>query len=170
MGLCCILADAAARLSVWEPAGRGRGRRDAVATHYRLRPEVRHATALQTGKRPFAAIWNLRELYGKLSVHQHPRLKGERSGFCALLLRKIDCDQPSANIAPNVQRQQDTGWLFLHVKKKSAVHTLNRWLIISCSASCKPEHEHQLQPTRSLSPSWYHLARPPLRHYAHLST
>lgn len=56
--------------------------------------------------------------------------------------------------------------VFLQIELKEKWYsTLNRWL---SSASCKPERDHQ--PTMPLSSSWYHLARPLFRHYAHLST
>lgn len=42
---------------------------------------------------------------GKLSVHQHPRLKGERFAFLCAASAQIDCDQPSANIALPPMRQ-----------------------------------------------------------------
>lgn len=173
VGLCCILADAAARLSVG--TGRGRGRRDAVAPQHRFTHVVTSCYCFQRRKkRKEKKCCNMTstELSGKLSVHQHPRLWKVRI-LCAASAQ-IDCDQPSANIAlpnaPNVKRrEQEREPVFLHVKLlKSGVEYYNRWLIISSSASCKPEHDHQ--PTMSLSSSWYHLARPLLRRYAHLST
>lgn len=141
--------------SVWEPAVRGRGRRDAAATQHRLKQAIRQASSLQTGKkkekeknRALAAIWHPQSFLESCpSTNTHVcEVNGSDfvRCFCANRLH-----QPWANIAlsnaPNVQqsdRGQVTG-LFLHItQKKSGVSLENRWPIISCSASCKPEPEH----------------------------
>lgn len=98
--------------SVWEPAGRGRGRRDAVATQQRLTQAVPSCFSLQSQKKKkekncLTVCCNMTstEPSGKLSVHQHPRLKGERFAFLCAASAQIDCDQPSANIALPPMRQ-----------------------------------------------------------------
>lgn len=163
MGLCCILADAAARLCVGKPAVRGRGRRDAVATQHRLTQGSPSCYSSQT-EGTVCCNMTSAELSGKLSVQQHPRLRGERTRvsvrrFCANRLRST-FSQHCAKCEASKRG------MLLHVELKEKPRPPS--LIISCSASCKPEHDHQ--PTMPLSASWYHLARPLLRHYAHLST
>lgn len=95
--------------SMWEPAGRGRGRRDAVATRHRFTQVL--ITQLSAGPHthtqktnPFAAIRHLQSFLESCPSTDTHVWKGERLVFCA----QNDCDQPSANIAlsnaPNVRR------------------------------------------------------------------
>lgn len=82
LGRCC-------GTPVWEPAGRGRGRRDAVATQHRLTtgaPVMLQSAGPQN--EPVCCNMTSTELSRMPPVHQHPRLKGERLLFCAPLLRK----------------------------------------------------------------------------------
>lgn len=88
---------------------------------------------------------------GKLSVHQHPRLGGERFGFCALLLRKSIASTLSQHrsfqCAKCAAIRQGTSArpVSAHHAKEKRRFTRNRWPIISFSASCKPEYDHHSQ-------------------------
>lgn len=80
--------------SVWEPAGRGRGRRDAVATQHRLTQAARHATVRrqerrrreregeQEGgkRRAVAAIWHVESFLENAVRPPTPTSGGEKKG------------------------------------------------------------------------------------------
>lgn len=75
--------------SVWEPAGRGRGRRDAVATRHRLTQAIPSCFSLRTTKRTRLLQYDIHKAFWKaVRPPEHPRLRGERLGFCAPLLRQ----------------------------------------------------------------------------------
>ena len=105
--------------------------------------------------------------------------KVNASHFCALPLRKsiaINLQptllSPPPPYAPKMwgsKRQGGSPAVSPQRAEGEPYPTLNRWLIISSSASCKPEHDRQ--PAMWLSSSWY---RPSFAlcsaNYAHLST
>lgn len=124
-----------------EPAVRGRGRRDAVATeasteHWRFHHAHASVHLLQYG------IYRMDDS-GKSSVHRHPRLKG---GYTSV--RPFCANRFASNLQPTLPLSHCAKCAEETVPEKEGVgyFTLSRGLFIWF----KPEHE---QPAMSLSSS-----------------
>lgn len=133
--------------SVWEPAGGGRGRKDAVATQHRL---THQSIMLHVAEKKPTIHCNMTttEYSGKVSIRRHPRLKGEWFILCRVMLRKKRFrstfrERCLPHIAPcRFDKALPHCFPTLGSRKRGGSFTPSRCLIISCSASCKPEHGH----------------------------
>lgn len=154
MALCCILADAAARLCVgtcWRrPRTQGCGCYTAPTNTspscYSVQKEK---------KTTVCCNMTSTDLSGKLSVHQHPRLV-----CCALLLRKSIAINLQPTLlcpdAPNVQQQADVVFSPRQGGETDSSHSIDALLL---SGQHRVNRNHQRSKAMSLSSSRYR-ARP----------
>lgn len=160
--------------SVQEPAGRGRGRKDAVATQHRLAQAFRHAHRRAHTKSSVCCsmTWTEKVLESCPSTNTHVSKVDSLYFFLCAASAQIDCDQPSANIAlsqcakcaAHTKRQRPAVFPLQakqsgisHQIQGSLLHRVNR---STTSTACDVSLLIMVPPR----------ARPLLHQYAHLCT